>query len=147
MGYVILSNGDINGNDVKNYHIFKAKIIDYHRFDATIEIEITSEIPICSNQNLSPKKLDEKYGKEFGFQNFQIKLSGDIKSFYNGNGEYKSYYYKLCKSIKFGKLEYYNSYYVDNEKELMILAANIGKDICGNCISTLYSDDDKNNKG
>ena len=57
MGYVILSNGDINGNDVKNYHIFKAKIIDYHRFDATIEIEITSEIPICSNQNLSPKKI------------------------------------------------------------------------------------------
>ena len=85
MGYVILNNGNINGNDIKNYHIFKAKIKDYHGLDATIEIEITSEIPICSNQNLSPKKLDEKYGKEFGFQNFQIKLSGDIKSFYYVN--------------------------------------------------------------
>lgn len=143
MGYVILSNGDINGNDVKNYHIFSAEIKKRHELDATIEIKITSKIPICSNKNLSPKKLDEKYGKEFGFQNFQIKLSGDIKSFYNGNGEYKSYYYKLCKPVKLWRLEYYNSYYVDNEKELMILAANIGKDICGNCISTLYSDDDK----
>ena len=110
MGYVILSKENINGDDIKNYNIFSAEIKKHHKLDATIEIKITSEIPICSNQNLSPKKLDEKYGKEFGFQNFQIKLSGDIKSFYNGNGEYKSYYYKLCKPVKLGKLKYYNSY-------------------------------------
>lgn len=137
MGYVILSKENINGDDIKNYHIFKAKIKDYHGLDATIEIKITSEIPICSNQNLSPKI------KEFGFQNFQIKLSGDIKPFISNNEECRFYYYVACKPVKLGKLKYYNSYYVDNEKELMILAANIGKDICGNCISTLYSDDDK----
>lgn len=137
MGYVILSKENINGDDIKNYHIFKAKIIDYHKFDATIEIEITSEIPICSNQNLSPKI------KEFGLKRFQIIVKYEIKSFISNNEEYEFYYYIACKPIKLGKLKYYNSYYVDNEKELMILAANIGKDICGNCISTLYSDDDK----
>lgn len=139
MGYVILSNGDINGNDVKNYHIFKAKIIDYHKLDATIEIKITSEIPICSNQNLSPKI------KEFGLKRFQIIVKDEIKSFISNNEECRFYYYLACKPVKnrIGRLDYYNSYYVDNEKELMILAANIGKDICGNCISTLYSDDDK----
>lgn len=79
MGYVILSKENINGDDIKNYHIFKAKIIDYHRFDATIEIEITSEIPICSNQNLSPKI------KEFGLKRFQIIVKDEIKSFISNN--------------------------------------------------------------
>ena len=141
MGYVILSNGDINGNDVKNHHIFNAKIKDVHRLDNTIEIEITSENPICSNSNLSPKI------KKFGLKRFQIKVNSKIPSISN-NEEYGFYYYVVCKpkrkmAILDTDYNYYNIYYVNNEKELMILAANIGKDICGNCISTLYSDDDK----
>lgn len=137
MGYIIFSKENISGNDVKNYHIFSAEVKNRHAFDATIEIEITSEIPICSNQNLSPKI------KEFGLKRFQIIVRGEIKQFISNNEEYEFYYYVACKPVKLGKLKYYNSYYVDNEKELMILAANIGKNICGNCISSLYSDDDK----
>ena len=141
MGYVILSNGDINGKDVKNHHIFNAKIKDTHGLDNTIEIEITSENPICSNSNLSPKI------KEFGLKRFQIKVNGKIP-FISDNEEYGFYYYVVCKpkrkmAILDTDYNYYNIYYVNNEKELMILAANIGKDMCGNCISTLYSDDDK----
>lgn len=142
MGYVILSNVNINGNDVKNHHIFNAKTKDTHRFDNTIEIEITSENPICSNSNLSPKI------KEFGLKGFQIKVNGKIP-FISDNEEYGFYYYVACKPkpnkipISYTDYSYYNIYYVDNEKGLMILAANIGKNICGNCISTLYSDDDK----
>lgn len=142
MGYVILSNVNINGNDVKNHHIFNAKKKDTHRLDNTIEIEITSENPICSNSNLSPKI------KKFGLKGFQIKVNGKIKPFISDNEEYGFYYYVACKpKTKMAILDthynYYNIYYVDNEKGLMILAANIGKNICGNCISTLYSDDDK----
>lgn len=132
MGYVILNNGDINGNNIKNYHIFKSKIKDRHVLDATIEIEITSKIPICSNQNLSPKI------KEFGLKRFQIIVKGKIKPFISNNEECGFYYYVACKPVKLERLKYYNSYYVDNEKELMILAANIGKDICGNCIYQVY---------
>ena len=87
--------------------------------------------------------------KKFGLKGFQIKVNGKIKPFINDNEEYGFYYYVACKPkpnkipISYTDYNYYNSYYVNNEKELMILAANIGKDICGNCISTLYSDDDK----
>lgn len=53
----------------------------------------------------------------------------------------KERYKCLCKALENDEVDYYTvAHYVYNEKDMRTKCANIGRQVCGVCISTLYGD-------
>jgi len=46
----------------------------------------------------------------------------------------------LCKALEVYDVEYCKKKTLHNEDEIRMICANIGRQVCGRCISTLYGD-------
>lgn len=120
MKYALVSQKYIDGEDINNWHLFEAKA------DTDIQyIDIAKE-SICGKSVKNLRVIvTEKPFFYYLLKERGIVIVKDV----NVAG---SYYSNIENTV----------YYSDDENIIRVLAAILGKDVCGTCVSHLYQDED-----
>ena len=113
---------EFNGDS--DYHIFDAKITSKYNNIISIDVYGMSK---CSKINL---------GNKYNYTNLKL-YDVEVKStIYNSNSNIYYGKYPNTNNLEILYMEDDNDF---NERGMRVIAAVIGRKVCGTCISTLYS--------